>query len=208
MSACLPSQLTAPTKPAARPLLLLLPLPSPAAAQRVRKRRERREGRRRHPGLRAAPGAKSRRETGAAQAHPRAGGGSGHGEPPLTQTPSGLGGPHLRYACGNAPAGAKPEPEVRGCTFPPATALPVRCSSRWLLGSAARHSQRGTQPPRDGAGCLWGPGPVLWLCTLILLPADEQSPPCLLGTTGTAAACCCLGDSCQNCLGPREVISN
>lgn len=42
MSACLLTQLTAPTKPAACPLLLLLA--SPAAAQRVGEHGERREG--------------------------------------------------------------------------------------------------------------------------------------------------------------------
>lgn len=73
---------------------------------------------------------------------------------------------------------------------PPATALPIGCSSPQLSGSAAEHLQRRAQPPglRGGTGCLWRPGPILWLPTLVLLPTKGPSLPCLPGTTGTAAA--------------------
>lgn len=153
-----------------------------------------RGGRCRHPGPRTAPAAKSRRETGAARAHPRA----SHGEVPPTQRPSGLGG-HVSDAPVETLQLVLSRSQRRGAAFSP---QPQLCPS----GAAAAGCQaqlRGTtgvahRPPPGGCWLPVGPGPILWLRTLVLLPADGWSPPRLPGTTGTAAACCCLGDSCQN----------
>lgn len=141
MSACLLSQLTAPTKPAAGPLLLLLA--SPAAAQWVGERGDAQGGTVQSPWVTHCPGGKI----------PQGNWAAGPEEGPATlippaQTPCRLGGStsqvRLLKCSSLCQAGAPGE----GLRFPPSHSSACRLHQPPADGPGRGHHWHGIQPPR------------------------------------------------------------